>query len=59
MADDGKHVVHGAAPHLPAEYNNAVRDIFGIDAKIADNFPADDSGYGFDNIADVLSVPPV
>ncbi|MDQ3621966.1 MAG: DUF1592 domain-containing protein, partial [Verrucomicrobiota bacterium] len=25
----------------------------------ADSFPADDSGYGFDNIGDVLSLPPV
>ena len=24
MSDDGMHVVHGAAPHLPAEYNKAV-----------------------------------
>ena len=24
-----------------------------------DDFPADDAGYGFDNIGDVLSVPPL
>lgn len=42
-----------------AEYNNAVRDIFGIDFQPANDFPADDSGYGFDNIAGVLSLPPV
>jgi mono/diheme cytochrome c family protein len=42
-----------------AEYNNAVRDLLAVDFRPADDFPADDSGYGFDNIADVLSVPPV
>jgi mono/diheme cytochrome c family protein len=42
-----------------AEYNNAVRDLLGVDFTPADDFPADDSGYGFDNIADVLSLPPV
>jgi mono/diheme cytochrome c family protein len=41
------------------EYNNTVRDLIGIDFEPADDFPADDSGYGFDNIGDVLSVPPV
>ena len=29
------------------------------DFKPADDFPADDSGYGFDNIGDVLSLSPV
>ncbi|QOY91765.1 DUF1592 domain-containing protein [Paludibaculum fermentans] len=42
-----------------AEYNNAVRDLLALDFRPADDFPADDSGYGFDNIADVLSLPPV
>ncbi|HEY3741581.1 MAG TPA: DUF1592 domain-containing protein [Bryobacteraceae bacterium] len=42
-----------------AEYNNAVRDVLGIDFTPADDFPPDDAGYGFDNIADVLSMPPV
>ncbi len=41
------------------EYNNTIRDLFGIDFKPADNFPSDDSGYGFDNIGDVLSLPPL
>jgi hypothetical protein len=40
------------------EYNNTVRDLLGVDVKPADEFPADDSGYGFDNIADVLSLSP-
>lgn len=42
-----------------AEYNNAVRDVLGVDFTPADDFPPDDAGYGFDNIADVLSLPPV
>jgi mono/diheme cytochrome c family protein len=40
------------------EYNNTIRDLLGIDFHPADDFPQDDSGYGFDNIADVLSVSP-
>jgi len=41
------------------EYNNTIRDLTGVDFQPADDFPADNSGYGFDNIGDVLSVPPV
>jgi hypothetical protein len=42
-----------------AEYNQTIHDLFGIPIRPADDFPADDSGYGFDNIGDVLSVPPL
>ncbi len=42
-----------------AEYNNTVRDLLGVDFRPADDFPQDDSGYGFDNIGDVLSLSPV
>ena len=42
-----------------AEYNNTVRDLVGVDFRPADDFPADDTGYGFDNIGDVLSLSPV
>jgi mono/diheme cytochrome c family protein len=42
-----------------AEYNNTIRDLVGIDFKPADDFPSDDVGYGFDNIGDVLSMPPI
>lgn len=42
-----------------AEYNNTVRDLLGVDVRPADDFPQDDAGYGFDNIADVLSLSPV
>jgi len=41
------------------EYNNTVRDLFGVDFQPADDFPQDDVGYGFDNIGDVLSMPPI
>jgi hypothetical protein len=41
------------------EYNNTVRDLLGVDLRPADEFPVDDSGYGFDNIGDVLSTPPL
>ena len=42
----------------PGEYNNVVRD-FVVDFKPAKDFPADDTGYGFDNIGDVLSMSPL
>ncbi len=42
-----------------AEYNNTIRDLTGVKFRPADDFPADDSGYGFDNIGDVLSLSPV
>ena len=41
-----------------AEYNNTVRDLLGVDLRPGDDFPQDDAGYGFDNIADVLSLSP-
>lgn len=39
------------------EYNNTIRDLVGVDFQPAADFPADDAGYGFDNIGDVLTVP--
>ena len=42
-----------------AEYNNTIRDLIGVDFHPADDFPADNSGYGFDDIGDVLSLPPI
>jgi mono/diheme cytochrome c family protein len=42
-----------------AEYSNAVRDLLAVDVRPGDWLPVDDSGYGFDNIADVLSTSPV
>jgi mono/diheme cytochrome c family protein len=40
------------------EYNNTMRDLVGVDLRPADDFPADDTGYGFDTIGDVLSLSP-
>jgi len=41
------------------EYNNTIRDLFGIDFRPADDFPSDDVGEGFDNIGDVLTLSPL
>ena len=41
-----------------AEYANAVRDLLDLGVDLGPLLPGDDSGYGFDNIADVLSLSP-
>jgi hypothetical protein len=41
------------------EYRNTIRDLVGVDFNPSDDFPSDDVGYGFDNIGDVLSLPPL
>ncbi|HKQ11129.1 MAG TPA: DUF1592 domain-containing protein, partial [Rhizomicrobium sp.] len=41
-----------------AEYANAVRDLLGLDIDLSKSLPVDDTGYGFDNIADILTVSP-
>ena len=41
-----------------SEYKNTVRDLLGV-VPAADDFPVDESGYGFDNIGDVLSISPL
>jgi mono/diheme cytochrome c family protein len=41
------------------EYNNTIRDLVGVDFSPAKDFPADDIGYGFDNIGDVLTLSPL
>ena len=42
-----------------AEYTNTVRDLLGVEFDAAADFPSDDVGYGFDNIGDVLTLPPL
>ena len=42
-----------------AEYNNTIHDLLAVKMDPADAFPQDDSGYGFDNIGDVLSLSPI
>ena len=41
------------------EYGNAIRDLLALDVDVESLLPPDDSGYGFDNIADVLTVSPL
>jgi hypothetical protein len=41
------------------EYRNTIRDLMGVDFKTEEEFPPDDTGYGFDNIGDVLTVSPL
>jgi len=42
-----------------SEYTNTIRDLLAIDFRADRNFPTDDSGEGFDNIGDILTVSPV
>lgn len=42
-----------------AEYNNTVHDLLGTSLEPADDFPIDDRGNGFDNMADVLTLSPL
>ena len=60
-SDDGELAV---APRVVSrlnrqEYDNTVRDLFGTTMRPARSFPADDFGYGFDNIAATLSLSPL
>lgn len=41
------------------EYNNSVRDLLGVDLRPSDDFPQDDSAFGFDNIGDALTLSPL
>ncbi|MCA9245832.1 MAG: DUF1592 domain-containing protein [Planctomycetales bacterium] len=41
------------------EYENTIRDLLGVHFDARAHFPADDTGYGFDNIGDVLSTSPL
>src|SRR5580704_1702240 len=42
-----------------AEYANVIRDLLAVDVDVSEMLPADDTGYGFDNIGDVLQVSPL
>ena len=41
------------------EYRNTIRDLTGVDFLAQEEFPVDDTGYGFDTIADALSTSPL
>jgi hypothetical protein len=40
------------------EYRNTIRDLLGVEFDTEAEFPADDSGHGFDNLGEVLTVSP-
>jgi hypothetical protein len=42
-----------------SEYSNTIRDLLGVEFRADKSFPTDDSGDGFDNIADVLTISPL
>ena len=41
------------------EYRHTIRDLIGVKFDTDSAFPPDDTGYGFDNIGDVLTLPPM
>ena len=41
------------------EYRNTVRDLMGVDYDTSVEFPPDDTGHGFDNIGEVLTLSPL
>jgi len=41
------------------EYRNTVHDLLGVDYNTDHEFPPDDSGFGFDNIGDALTMSPM
>ena len=41
------------------EYSNTIRDLLAVDFHAERDFPSDDSGHGFDNIGDVLTISPM
>jgi hypothetical protein len=41
------------------EYRNTIRDLIGVDFDVEHELAADDTGYGFDDISDVLTLSPM
>ena len=41
------------------EYDNTIRELLGLDLHLADGFPADEIGFGFDNVGSALNLSPV
>lgn len=41
------------------EYRNTIKDLLGVDFDTQVEFPPDDAGHGFDNIGEVLTLPPM
>ena len=42
-----------------AEYDNTVNDLLGTSLRLSENFPPDDTAFGFDNVAAALSMTDV
>lgn len=42
-----------------AEYDNTIRDLFGVDFRPASRFPEDDTAHGFDTIGSALTISPL
>jgi mono/diheme cytochrome c family protein len=42
-----------------AEYVNTIRDLVGVTIPLGDDFPADQTGHGFDNVGDILTLSPL
>jgi hypothetical protein len=42
-----------------AEYRNTIRDLMGVEFDTESEFPSDDTGFGFDNISEVLTISPL
>lgn len=55
--DPGRVVLHRLSG---TEYNNTIRDLFGVNSNPAEKFPSEGGGGGgFDNNADTLFIPPI
>jgi cytochrome c5 len=54
--DPGRVTVHRLNRN---EYANTIRDLLGVEFHAQKDFPTDDSGEGFDNIGDILTISPV
>jgi mono/diheme cytochrome c family protein len=55
--DPGRKLIHRLSH---AEYNNTIRDLLGVETRVADRFPSDGGGGGgFDHNAETLFVPPI
>jgi mono/diheme cytochrome c family protein len=54
--DPGRVVAHRLNRN---EYANTIRDLLNVDFRAQKDFPTDDSGEGFDNIGEILTISPV
>lgn len=59
LAGDEIPVTAGLRRLNRTEFNNTLQDLLFLETDFRENLPPDDSGYGFDNIADVLTVSPL